>query len=54
VKYDIFLIFVVVMGDMTEITQPILVPEDLNNIENSKAISKFSRDVSIKPNILRI
>ena len=44
----IFLYFVVVIDDKLEITQTLLVPEDINNIENAKTISKFSRDVSIK------
>lgn len=48
VYIKILLRFAVVMGDLTEITQPILVPEDINNIENLKSISKFSRDVSIE------
>ena len=47
----IFLYFVVVIDDKLEITQTLLVPEDINNIENAKTISKFSRDVSIKHNI---
>ena len=47
----IFLYFVVVIDDRLEITQTLLVPEDINNVENAKTISMFSGDVSIKYNI---